>query len=177
MADKPDASRREIEKGRQDVADTRSALTEKLAILEDRVQGTVDAVKHTVDLHYQVNQRPWLMIGASLLLGYTLGHRGGVSSTTADPSREPSGRAQPPHSLAREVTSQARDNLASIKVAAMGAVISTLWAMAKQVLLPAVQKADAADVKPRGLRVDSSEDIPNRAHEVNGRESGSLGNP
>jgi ElaB/YqjD/DUF883 family membrane-anchored ribosome-binding protein len=177
MADKPDDSRREIEKGRQDVADTRSALTEKLAILEDRVQGTVEAVKHTVDLHYQVNQRPWLMIGASLLVGYTLGHRGSVSSTTADTSREPSARAQPPHSIAREVTSQVQDNLASIKVAAMGAVISTLWAMAKQVLLPAAQKADGANVKPRVLRVDSSPQIPNRDQKVNGREISSLGNP
>lgn len=175
MADKPDDSRREIEKGRQDIADTRLALTEKLAILEDRVQDTVEAVKHTVDLHYQVNQRPWLMMGASLLVGYTLGRRGRVSSTTSDTSREPSPRDQPPHSIASEVTSQVKDNLASIKVAAMGAVISTLWAMAKQVLLPAARD-DGAGAKPGAQRVDGPQQIPNRDQKVNGREISSFGN-
>ena len=59
MVGKPDDSRRKIEKGRQDVADTSSAITEKLATLEHRVQESVDAVKHGVDFHYQVKQRPW----------------------------------------------------------------------------------------------------------------------
>jgi hypothetical protein len=81
MADKADDIRKEIKKGRQDIADTCSAMTEKLAILEDRVQEAVDGVKRTFDLHYQVKQRPWLMFGGSLLVGYTLGHRVGVSST------------------------------------------------------------------------------------------------
>ena len=43
MANKPADSRRKIEKGRQDVADTSSAIAEKLAILEHRVQETIDA--------------------------------------------------------------------------------------------------------------------------------------
>jgi hypothetical protein len=93
--DQPNNSRREIERGRQGIADTGSAIAEKLTILEDRVQGTVEAVKHTVDLHYQVKQRPWLMIGGSVLVGYTLGRRGGESRTTAHTSREPSARIQP----------------------------------------------------------------------------------
>ena len=95
MADKADDIRHEIKKGRQDIADTRSAITEKLAILEDRVQETVNGVKHTFDLHYQVKQRPWLMFGGSLLVGYTLGDWGGGSSTIADTSSEPSSHAQP----------------------------------------------------------------------------------
>jgi hypothetical protein len=144
--------------------------------LEDRVQGSVEAVKHTVDLQYQVNQRPWLMIGASLLVGYTLGRRGGVSSTPADTSRESSARAQPPYSIASEVTSQVKDNLASIKGAAMGVVMSTLWAMAKQVLLPAAREGDGASAKPGTQRVDSPQQIPNRDQKVNGREISSFGN-
>jgi len=136
MADKADDIRQEIRKGRQDIADSRSAITEKLAILEDRVQETVDGVKHTFDLHYQVKQRPWLMFGGSLLVGYTLGRRGGVSSTTADTSSEPSSHPQPQQSIVSEVRTQVKDDLATIKGAAFGAVISTLWAMAKQVLLP-----------------------------------------
>jgi hypothetical protein len=52
VVDKADDIRQEIKKGRQELADTSSAITEKLLILEDRVQETVDAVKHTFDLHY-----------------------------------------------------------------------------------------------------------------------------
>ena len=130
MADKVDDIRQEIKKGRQDIADTRSAMTEKLAILEDRVQETVDGVKHTFDLQYQVKQRPWLMFGGSLLVGYTLARRGEVSIT---PVRTPSEPPQP--NIASEVRAQVEDDLATIKGAVFGAVISTLWAMAKQVLL------------------------------------------
>src|SRR4029450_257230 len=84
MADTPDESRRKIDKGRQDVADTSSALAEKLAILEHRAQETVDAVKHGVDFRYQIKQRPWLMIGGAVVLGYALGRRGGRSLRTTD---------------------------------------------------------------------------------------------
>ena len=93
MADKADDIRQELEKGRQDIAATRSALTGKLVVLGDRVQETVDGVKHTFDLHYQVKQRPWLMFGASLLVGYALGRRG-APRTTADRSNAPSSNAQ-----------------------------------------------------------------------------------
>ena len=135
MADKADDIRQEIKKGRQEITDTRSAITEKLAILEDRVQETVDGVKHTFDLHYQVKQRPWLMFGGSVLVGYMLGPRGGGSSATADTSRE-SSRAQPQPSMVADVRNQFKSEFATIQGAAFGALISTLWAMAKQVLLP-----------------------------------------
>jgi len=109
-------------------------MTEKRALLEDRVQETVAGVKHAFDLPYQVEQRPWLMLGGSLLVGYTLGLRGGGSSTTADTSSEPSSRAQPQQRIVSEVRNQVGDELAAIKGAFFGAVVSTLWAMAKQVL-------------------------------------------
>ena len=124
MADNADAIREEIKKGRQDIADTRSAITEKLAILEDRVQETVDGVKHTFDLHYQVKQRPWLMFGGSLLVGYTLGRRSGV----------------PDRGAAANGRNHFKGEIASIKNAAFGTVISTLWAMAKQVLMPSASR-------------------------------------
>lgn len=155
MADKTDDIRQEIKKGRQDIADTRSAITEKLAILEDRVQETVDAVKHTFDLHYQVKQRPWLMFGGSLLVGYTLGRRGGVSSTTVDKSSEPSSHAQPQQSIVSEVRNQVKNDLATIKGAAFGAVISTLWAMAKQVLLPPARQISHTEEKGVPNHVES----------------------
>ena len=173
MADKPDDSRRKIEKGRQDVADASSAIAEKMAILERRVQETVDAVKHRVDFHYQVKQRPWLMVGGSLLVGYTLGRRRGRSgsSTITDTSRVPSARAHSPQSVASQATSQVQDSVASFKGAALAAITSTLWAMAKQVLLPAARQVDAVTAKARpqpvngdpkanGLKSEASEPAP-----------------
>ena len=98
MADKADDIRQELEKGRQDIVATRSALTEKLVVLGDRVQETVDGVKHTFDLHYQVKQRPWLMFGGSLLVGYALGRRG-APRTTADRSKRRRPRMRSPRKV------------------------------------------------------------------------------
>lgn len=147
MADKVEDVRKAIESGRHEVADTRSAITEKLTVLEQRVQNTVNGVKQNFDLHYHVNQRPWLMFGGSLLVGYAFGRGGGESRATADTSSEPSAHAQPRQSIVSEV-SQVKNDFASVKGAAFGAVISTLWAMAKQVLLPPVRQSDAGLTRP-----------------------------
>jgi hypothetical protein len=171
MADKPDDSRRKIAKGRQDVADASSAIAEKLAILEHRVQETVDAVKHGVDFHYQIKQRPWLMIGGSLLVGYALGRRRDRSSTTTDTSRVPSARAQSPQSFAGQGTRQVQDHLASFQGAALAAVTSTLWAMAKQVLLPAARRVDDVIAKAGAQPVNSPQQIPNGDRKANGAKS------
>jgi hypothetical protein len=175
MADKPDDTRRKIERGRQDVADTSSAIAEKLAILEHRVQETVAAVKHGVDFHYQVKQRPWLVIGGSLLVGYILGRPGGRSRATIDTSRAPSAPAQSPQSNASQATSQVQDHLASFTGAALAAVTSTLWAMAKQVLLTAARRVDDAIAKAGAQPVNSPQPIPNGEPKANGAKSGAPG--
>jgi hypothetical protein len=172
MADTPDDSRRKIEKGRQDVADSSSAIAEKLAILEHRIQETVDAVKHRVDFLYQVKQRPWLMVGGSLLVGYTLGRRRGQSSTTTDSSWVPSARAQFPQSVASQVTSPVQDHVASFKGAAWAAITSTLWAMAKQVLLPAARRVDGVIAEAGAQPLKSSPQTPNGDPKANGAKSG-----
>ena len=157
MADKTDDIRQEIKKSRQDIEDTRSAITEKLGILEERVEETVETVKHTFDLHYQVKQRPWLMVGGSLLVGYTLGRMGGMSSTTHVPSNGTSYQAQRRHTIGSEV----EGGLAAIKAAAFGAVMSTLLAMAKQVLLPPPDKSVA--LSPSREPMDNQQQITNRS--------------
>jgi len=113
-------------------------MTEKLAILEERVQETVDQVKHTFDVHYQVGQRPWLMLGASVLIGYTLGQHGGVCRAMANGINGAAGHAEP---------QQSGGALASINAALSSAVIGVLWAMAKQVLLPASRVIDSVSAK------------------------------
>lgn len=79
---------------RQDIDATRDAMTDKLAQIEDRVKGTVDdfkgsvtdtvdQVKQAFDLQQQVNDRPWTMLGASVLAGYVLGSMGGDSGSSS----------------------------------------------------------------------------------------------
>jgi len=161
MADKADDIRQRLEKSRQDITATRSALTEKLVVLGDRVQETVDGVKHTFDVHYQVKQRPWLLFGGSLVVGFALGRRG-APRTSADRSNAPSSIAQPQKSIVSEISNQFKDELSTIKGAAFGAVISTLWAMAKQVLPQSVRPIDSAIAKPGVQPIDSSRQITDR---------------
>jgi ElaB/YqjD/DUF883 family membrane-anchored ribosome-binding protein len=101
---------------REQMAETRAALTEKLETLQERMEGTVETahttventvyavkegihetvetVKRTFDLEYQVEQRPWLMMGAAVLAGYALGAIGhaagrrGLTSEGAPPRQE-----------------------------------------------------------------------------------------
>jgi DNA-binding protein YbaB len=80
---------------RQDIEQTRSSLTEKLETLEDQVLGTVrsatesveetienvtetvqetvETVQRTFDVEYQMQQRPWLLIGGSVAAGVAVG--------------------------------------------------------------------------------------------------------
>jgi DNA-binding protein YbaB len=81
---------------RQDIEQTRSALTEKLETLEDEVMGTVrsakesveetienvtetvqetvETVQRTFDLNYQMQERPWVLIGGSVAAGVAAGY-------------------------------------------------------------------------------------------------------
>ena len=56
---------------------TRAALNEKLNALEDHVRSSIDdareTVKRTVDLQYQVEKRPLVILGCSAVAGYFLG--------------------------------------------------------------------------------------------------------
>ena len=159
MADKADGIRQDIKKGRQDIADTRSALTEKLATLEGRVQETVDGVKHTFDLRYQVKHRPWQMFGGSLLVGYMLGRRSGGSSATED-TRESLSQAQSQPGMVKDLRNQFHSELTTLKGAAFGAVVSTLWAMAKQALLAPAQPDESAVAKPEPHRQSTTNYAP-----------------
>ena len=123
--DATDDIRQELRRDRQVLEGTRSAITEKLAILEGRLQETVDQVKHTFDVRYQVGQRPWLMLAGSVLVGYALGHQGGgASRAMVNGVKASAAHTEPPPG----------DGLASINGAASSALLGGLWAMARQVL-------------------------------------------
>lgn len=111
---------------RADMAETRSALAGKLEALQDQLTGTVEsaqaaveqtvetvqdsvaAVKRTLDLKYQVGQRPWLMVGgavaAGTVVGYIIGRRLGPGRSQVD---HLDGRRSPPPVAREPVTRSA----------------------------------------------------------------------
>jgi ElaB/YqjD/DUF883 family membrane-anchored ribosome-binding protein len=124
--------------------------------LVENVKGTVgetvEAVQRTFDLHHQMEQHPWLLFGGATLVGYLLG-RGGSGGTSAAvstnndtrlssvspipaSSSESPTRPQPQQGTGSRDLGWFTDEIAAIKSAAVGAVVSTLWGMFKQALPP-----------------------------------------
>jgi len=132
MKDKPDALLLdELDNARRMVAESRSALTTKLGMLDDRVQETVADVKHVFDFDYQMQQRPWVMVGGSVLVGYTLARLVGAprTTTTSNSSDLDSPTRQQSVNESRTPTP---NSSASIRGEVLDVVKGTLWAMARQ---------------------------------------------
>ncbi len=75
---------------KQEIDATRTAMTTKIEQIESQVhetvdtikssaQDTVDSVKERFNVKRMVNERPWTMLGASMLTGFVLGSLGGDS--------------------------------------------------------------------------------------------------
>ena len=134
MKDKPEALLLdELNNARRMVAESRSALTTKLGMLDDRVQETVADVKHVFDFDYQMQQRPWVMVGGSVLVGYTLARLVGAprTTTTSNSSDFDSPTRHRPVNQSRTPTP---NSSANIRGEVLDVVKGTLWAMARQAL-------------------------------------------
>jgi hypothetical protein len=55
---------------RRQIETTRSDMAEKISALQERIDCVVGEMKHLIDPKYQVEHRPWLMVGLSLVAGY-----------------------------------------------------------------------------------------------------------
>jgi hypothetical protein len=55
---------------RREIDTTRSDMAEKILALQSRIDSAVEEMKHLIDPKYQVEHRPWLMVGLSLVAGY-----------------------------------------------------------------------------------------------------------
>ncbi len=112
---------------------------------------TVETVQRIFDLHHQMEQHPWLLLSGSLLVGYLLGSGGNGRTSAAgsayDPrfspasptpasSSESSAHPQPQQETGNGVLERFKDEIAIIEGEAVRAVVSTLWGMVKQALLP-----------------------------------------
>lgn len=88
-----DQSTRDVQ---QDRERARTAITEKIELLEEsvrnRVEGAKTAVKRNFDLRYHVHQRPWQMFGLSIMAGYFIGRM--VSDRSAGWTRREHAMAQ-----------------------------------------------------------------------------------
>jgi hypothetical protein len=136
--------------------DPRVALTEKLEMLEDRVRGTVaeakTAVRQSVDLNYHVRQRPWLMMGLSVFVGYTLGRLFGGRGN---------GRVE-----------TAVDDRAARAATLKGATVAALATVMKDLLVKEAVPAAVGFVKRRSRRQKAppSGDSAGRSAEPGGEE-------
>jgi len=69
---------------KETVGDARSTVEGIVENVKDTMDDTVTMVKQSVDLQYQMDQHPWMMLSGSVLVGYwlgCLGTRGAASSS------------------------------------------------------------------------------------------------
>lgn len=141
---------------RQDREETRAKMTEKFEMLEERVRETVEdaknTVKRSVDLGYHVAQRPWKMMGMSILAGYVLGRLTFRPSTRVrtegvfsyGPDKASEFATASPYKAASVVDREPiksgnilegyKDELAILKGAAVGALVSVIQNLIKQIV-------------------------------------------
>jgi len=66
-----------------------SAVTDTVASVKESVHEGVETVKDAVDVPAQVERRPWLMLGGSIVCGYVLGTLLSSKKKSASPAVEP----------------------------------------------------------------------------------------
>jgi ElaB/YqjD/DUF883 family membrane-anchored ribosome-binding protein len=135
---------------KQTVEGAQASVERVVENVKGTVTDTVTTVKHTFDISYQVEHHPWRMVGGATLVGYLLGSRKGSrpSAAFSTPSSELSAPPPPPQGMVSGVLEQFKDEIALIKSAAVGAMMSTLWGMVKQIPLPAAPPMQRD--KPKG---------------------------
>jgi archaellum component FlaC len=136
---------------------------------------TVEAVQRTFDLHHQMEQHPWLLCGGAVLVGYLLGSGGNgrtaavgsayeprfsPASPTPVSSSESSTRPQPQQGTGSGDLGRFTDEIAAIKSAAVGAVVSTLWGMFKQALPPSTPPLTSTRTKQSSQSSDRPVQTP-----------------
>ncbi len=154
MAEKLETMEKQIG---ETVVGVQSAISDVLNNVKDTVSDTQTSVKRAFDLPYQTRQHPWLMFCSAVLVGYMLGGRGNKPrigkrngfESDADPYRH-----QVQQGLATGVLNQFKGEIGSLRSAAVGAIITALWEIAKQSLAAPNQPA-----RPKGQPGNTSEGL------------------
>jgi hypothetical protein len=134
---------------KQTVEGAQASMEGMVENVKGTVGDTVEAVQRTFDLHHQMEQHPWLMLSGSLLAGYLLGSGGnGHTAAVGSASEAKFSPASPIPALPSESFTSPKpqqgtksgdlgwftDEIAALKSAAVGAVVSTLRGMFRQAL-------------------------------------------
>jgi hypothetical protein len=95
---------------RDDIEATRASMTDKMERIEgqvrDKVDSTVQQARQVFDLRHQVNERPWVAVGAALTLGFLVGSMGGGDDEQASYPAQP---GQPMRYYSQQGYSSAED--------------------------------------------------------------------
>lgn len=151
------------------VGSARSTVEEIVEEVKDTVDDTVTKLKQALDFHYQMERHPWMMLSASVLIGYWLGGREANHTRAAYPKRHslPEGMAwqsqedqhtgsvervkrQAPNFQTRtsrlwnNTMSQFDEEINIVKKAIIGALLSNVGTMAKQSLPSIAPQLDKA---------------------------------
>lgn len=181
-----------VEAVKQTVEETKSSVEGIVENVKGTVGETVESVKHTFDLSYQVNQRPWLMVGGAVVAGYLLANWGSNGSSPAfaasdarssfsDPATE-AYYAQPTHSTALGESSyqspqpgkwsslldQFDDEINLIKGAAVGMIIGLIRDVVKQAV-PAISPYFDQALGMSGRQSTETSKLSNSDSEANGQ--------
>lgn len=90
-----------VQEAKETVLDTfqnaKETVSETIETVKDTVESAKESVKRTFDVSYQVNERPWTMMGISLVAGLATGALvGGSTNTSARVARGMSRASAPP---------------------------------------------------------------------------------
>lgn len=117
---------------RNNIESTRASLDQKLGQLEHKA-------KETFDLKHQVQEHPFMMLGAAVLTGYVLGslggdsaptYRSGLSSAYPNPNVSPDAQNHHSHGGGNGFMSQFDEEIGMLKTAA----IATLGGMFRDIV-------------------------------------------
>jgi len=216
MAEQPEVTSDQVQ---EELEETRSALADKLAQLGDKITGTVENVEHTVEnvtetasetveavkhtvsdtvetvketfnLQKQVQERPWLVVGAAVALGYVGGRLIEGARARSYP-RQPSGQSrqdyygggQPGYGAYGSVSESARPQTATGQTASQsswfgnltsgiqerfGSEINTLKGLALGALFGVVRDMATRSL-PQALKGEVSQVIDNMTHHAGGK--------
>jgi len=150
MAEKLEGVEKQI---RDTVAGAESAVDDVVSSVKGTISETVHSVKRTFDLPHQTREHPWLVVGGSVLVGYLLGGRTGttrIAKVNRVNHSDDSCRQQLQQGLAGGVLNQFKGEIGSLRSAAVGAIVTALWEMAKQSLSASNGQTRPHETQQRG---------------------------
>jgi ElaB/YqjD/DUF883 family membrane-anchored ribosome-binding protein len=158
----------------QDIAAIRDSMSDKMGQIEDRIRSSVEetgeSLKRSVDLRYQVEERPWAMVGGAIVLGYVVGNLSGTPEQALHtPAYRPQvgghPNGQPQHesgplrgaadlgaSLIDDLKEQFSDELALVKTVAISAAVTFLQDAIRESFPSLADKLDRARQTQSGHR-------------------------